>query len=212
MDGGTKWEREDMTKIKLCGLTRPCDIEIANQLKPEYVGFVFAKNSRRYVTSDRAFELKKMLLPEIKTVGIFVREAPETVSGLLNEGILDMAQLHGGEDEAYIHCLRSLTDKPLMKAFRVDSAKDIAAAERCSADYVLLDSGDGGTGTAFDWTLLQKMKRPYFLAGGLTCENVGRAVKELRPYAVDVSSGIETDGYKDAGKMVKFVDAVRREG
>lgn len=200
-----------MTKIKLCGLTRPCDIEVANQLKPEYVGFVLAKKSRRYVTPDRAFELKKMLLPEIKTVGVFVREAPEVVSRLLNEGILDMAQLHGGEDEEYIRCLRSLTDSPLIKAFRIDSAEDIAAAERCSADYVLLDSGDGGTGTAFDWTLLQQMRRPYFLAGGLTCENVGRAVEELRPYAVDVSSGIETDGNKDAGKMAKFVDAVRKE-
>lgn len=199
-----------MTKIKLCGLTRPCDMEAANQLKPEYVGFVFAKKSRRYVTPDRAFELKKMLLPEIKTVGVFVREAPEVVSRLLNEGILDMAQLHGGEDETYISRLRCLTDSPLMKAFRVDSAEDIAAAERCSADHVLLDSGDGGTGTAFDWSLLQRMRRPYFLAGGLTCENVGRAVEELRPYAVDVSSGIETDGNKDAGKMAQFVDAVRK--
>ncbi len=200
-----------MTKIKLCGLMRPCDIEVANQLKPEYVGFVFAKKSRRYVTPDEAFELKKMLLPEIKTVGVFVREEPEVIAGLLNEDIIDMAQLHGGEDETYISRLRSLTDKPLIKAFRVDGAEDIAAAERCSADYVLLDSGDGGTGTAFDWTLLQQMKRPYFLAGGLTCENVGRAVAELRPYAVDVSSGIETDGYKDAGKMAKFADAVRKE-
>lgn len=201
-----------MTKIKLCGLTRPCDIEMANQLKPEYIGLVFAKRSRRYVEPEKAFELKKMLLPEIKTVGVFVKETPEVVAGLLNEGILDMAQLHGGEDEAYINSLRSLTGKPLIKAFRVDSAEDIAAAERCSADYVLLDSGDGGTGTVFDWTLPRQMKRPYFLAGGLTCENVGGAVKELRPYAVDVSSGIETDGCKDAGKMVEFVNAVRKEG
>lgn len=200
-----------MTKIKLCGLMGPCDIEIANMLHPEYIGFVFSKKSRRYVTPEKAAEWKKLLIPDIRVVGVFVKEEPEVVAGLLNKDILDMAQLHGGEDEAYISRLRSLTDKPLIKAFRVDGAEDIAAAERCSADYVLLDSGDGGTGTAFDWTLLQQMKRPYFLAGGLTCENVGGAIEQIRPYAVDVSSGIETDGVKDKNKMAAFVAAVRKE-
>lgn len=200
-----------MTKIKLCGLMRPCDIEIANMLHPEYIGFVFSKKSRRYVEPEKAVEWKKLLIPDIRVVGVFVKEEPEVVAGLLNKDILDMAQLHGGEDEAYISRLRSLTDKPLIKAFRVDGAEDIAAAERCSADYVLLDSGDGGTGTAFDWTLPRQMKRPYFLAGGLTCENVGGAIEQIRPYAVDVSSGIETDGVKDKNKMAAFVAAVRKE-
>lgn len=204
-------ERKTMTKIKLCGLTRPCDIETANVLRPDYIGFVFAKKSRRYVTPESADGLKKMLSPEIKTVGVFVREEPEAVAKLLNSGLLDAAQLHGGEDEDYIRHLRILTDKTLIKAFRIDSAEDIAAAERCGADCVLLDSGDGGTGTVFDWELLRQIKRPYFLAGGLSPENVGGAVRTLRPCGVDVSSGIETDGYKDQKKMAAFVAAVRKE-
>jgi len=201
----------NMTKIKLCGLTRPCDMEAANTVKPAYIGFVFAKNSRRYVSAERAAELKGLLLPEIRTVGVFVREEPEAVAGLLNDGILDMAQLHGGEGEEYIRCLRSLTDKPLMKAFRIGGAKDVIAAEKCGADYILLDSGDGGTGTVFDWELLRQIRRPYFLAGGLSPENVGAAVRKLRPYGVDVSSGIEADGLKDQDKMAAFVTAVRKE-
>lgn len=200
-----------MTKIKLCGLSGFCDIEAANILKPEYIGFVFAKNSRRYVSPEDAWTLKKRLSPEIKAVGVFVREDAEVVAGLLERGVIDMAQLHGGEDETYIRRLRELTGKPLIKAFRVETAGDIAAAEMCSADHVLLDSGEGGTGNAFDWGLLGQMKRRYFLAGGLTPENVQRAVRELHPYGVDVSSGIETDGKKDSDKMAAFVAAVRKE-
>lgn len=200
-----------MSKIKLCGLTRPFDIEIANKLNPDYIGFILAKKSRRYVTMEKAGMLKELLSPDIKAVGVFVQEAPEMVASLLNDGVLDIAQLHGGEDEDYIRYLRSLTDKPLIKAFRIDGAKDIASAEKSTVDYVLLDSGEGGTGTAFDWALLRQMKRPYFLAGGLNPDNVGEAVKLLKPYAVDVSSGIETDGVKDNNKMAAFVAAVRKE-
>ena len=200
-----------MTKIKLCGLTRPCDIETANKLNPDYIGFVFAKKSRRYVTAEGAAALKELLVPQIKAVGVFVRESPETVAGLLESGILDAAQLHGGEDEEYISCLRTLTEKPLIRAFRIGGVSDIIAAEKCSADYVLLDSGEGGTGKVFDWGLLRQMERPYFLAGGLTPENAGIAVKKLIPYGVDVSSGIETEGWKDKNKMAAFVAAVRKE-
>lgn len=198
-----------MTKIKLCGLKRPQDIQAANELLPAYIGFVFAPKSRRYVHPDRAEELRRMLNPGIIPVGVFVNETPETVAALLDRGIIDIAQLHGKEDEAYIRRLRQLTKKPLIQAFRVDTPADVAAAQASTADYVLLDSGAGGTGTCFDWSLLKDIQRPYFLAGGLTPENVGGAVATLHPYAVDVSSGIETDGAKDKEKMTQFVRAVR---
>ncbi len=199
-----------MTKIKLCGLSRPCDVEAANELKPEYIGFVFAPGSRRAVSLARAAELKRLLDPEIQAVGVFVNEAPEQVAALLNAGVIDLAQLHGSEREDDIGRLRRLTDRPVIKAFRVATAEDIQKAEECTADYVLLDSGSG-SGAVFDWSLVKDMKRPYFLAGGLTPENVAAAVGALDPYAVDVSSGIETDGVKDQAKMAAFIAAARTE-
>lgn len=199
-----------MTKIKLCGLSRPCDIEAANELNPEYIGFVFAPKSKRYITPEKAKELKQLLDANIKAVGVFVNEEAENIADLLNRGIVDVAQLHGDEDEDYIKQLRRLTDKPIIKAIRIESERELADAERCSADCVLLDSG-AGTGTVFDWKLIQNMNRPYFLAGGLTPGNVENAVNMLHPYAVDVSSGIETDGLKDKTKMAAFAAAVRKE-
>lgn len=199
-----------MTKIKLCGLSRPCDIGAANELKPDYIGFVFAPKSKRYVTPEKAMELNQILLPEIQSVGVFVNEKPETVVKLLQDGTIDIAQLHGAEDEEYIIQLRQLTDKPIIKAFRIETASDIEKALQSTADYLLLDSG-AGTGTVFDWKLIQNIKRPYFLAGGLDADNAAEAVNTLRPYALDVSSGIETSGLKDKSKMAAFVSAVRKE-
>jgi Phosphoribosylanthranilate isomerase len=199
-----------MTKIKLCGLSRPCDIEAANALLPEYIGFVFAPKSKRYVSPQTVGELKKLLFPQIKAVGVFVNEAPENIAALLNEGYIDVAQLHGKEDNTSIAQLRALTDKPIIQAFKIADVCDIAKAEQSTADFVLLDSG-AGTGTVFDWNLIKNINRPYFLAGGLSPDNVGEAVNVLRPYAVDVSSGIETDGLKDAMKMASFVTTVRKE-
>ena len=200
-----------MTKIKLCGLSRPCDIEWANALMPDYIGFVFAQKSKRYVSTERAKDLREGLDSNIRAVGVFVNEAPEAVADLLNTGVIDLAQLHGGEDEKYIEALRSLTDKPLIKAFRVDGPADLEKARNSSADYVLLDNGAGGTGTAFDWALLKGFDRPYFLAGGLGPGNVRQAIMALDPFAVDVSSGIETNGAKDYMKMTAFVNAARHE-
>lgn len=200
---------ENMTKIKLCGLLRVCDIEAANELKPEFIGFVFAPRSIRYVGEEKAAKLKALLHPDIKAVGVFVNEDVNTIAGLLSRGIIDIAQLHGSEDEDYISRLHSMTCKPIIKAFRIDTAQDISAARSSGADYILLDSGSGGTGTQFDWALIRDIERPYFLAGGLSPDNVQNAVKTLRPYAVDVSSGIETGGVKDTAKMKKFVDTVR---
>lgn len=199
-----------MIKIKYCGLSRLCDIEEANNLLPEYIGFVFAPKSHRYVSPDKALELKWVLAPGIKAVGVFVNETPEQIVDLLNKGIIDIVQLHGNEDEEYIGQLRRLTDKPIIKAFRIETAVDIELAEQSTADYVLLDSG-AGTGTVFNWKLIQDIKRPYFLAGGLSLDNVVKAIQQLTPYAVDVSSGIETDGYKDKEKMAAFIAGVRKE-
>ena len=199
-----------MTKIKLCGLSRTCDIEAANELRPEYIGFVFAPKSKRYVSPEKATELKQLWHPDIKAVGVFVNESLQNVAELLKNGVIDVAQLHGTESEEYVRELRTLTDKPIIKAFRVECERDIREANASSADYVLLDSG-AGTGTVFDWNLLSHMQRPYFLAGGLDTENVSEAIKVLKPFAVDVSSGIETDGVKDKTKMAAFVAAVRKE-
>lgn len=199
------------TKIKFCGLSRNCDIETANALSPDYVGFVFVKNSRRCVSFAQAKELKALLAPGILTVGVFVNEDPRTVAAFLEAGVIDAAQLHGDEDTDYIRGLKSLTKAPLIKAFGLRSIHDLPAVERCPADLVLLDSPGGGTGRLFDWQLLEDIQRPYFLAGGLSAENVGEAIARLRPFGVDVSSGIETGGYKDREKMTAFAAAVREE-
>lgn len=199
-----------MTKIKFCGLSRPRCIAYANELRPEYIGFVFAKESRRYVPPKTAAALRLALDSSICPVGVFVNEPPENVAALLNGGVVDMAQLHGREDEAYIRELRRLTCKPLIQAFSIRCAADAAAAARSSADYILLDSG-GGTGKCFDWPLAEDITRDYFLAGGLSAGNVARAVSMAHPYAVDVSSGVETGGLKDFEKMRRFIQAVRGE-
>lgn len=198
-----------MTRVKFCGLTRRCDIEAASELKPDYIGFIFASGSSRYIDPRKASELRKQLSFDISAVGVFVNEDIFAVADLLNSGTIDIAQLHGSENENYIQKLRTLTEKPIIKAFRINSSTDIESAKSCCADYVLLDSGSGGTGAVFDWELVKELNRPYFLAGGLTVDNVGLAIKTLNPFAVDVSSGIETNGLKDRDKMKKFIDAVK---
>ena len=200
-----------MTKIKLCGLSRPCDIEWANELHPDFVGFVFAHRSKRFVSRERAAELRALLSTQIKAVGVFVDEEAERVAQLLNDGVIDVVQLHGHEDERYIVRLRRLSGRPIVQAFRVKTADDAKRAQDSAADLILLDSG-AGTGTAFDWSLIRGVTREYLLAGGLTCENVADAIRSLRPWGVDVSSGIETNGLKDREKMAAFVAAVRKEG
>lgn len=200
-----------MTRIKLCGLKRMEDIQKANELKPDYIGFVFAQKSKRAVTKELAKELKAKLDESIQVSGVFVNEDPDTILELLEEGIIDVAQLHGSEDETYIKKLKEKTKSPVVKAFSIEGDEDIEKANRSSADYVLLDSGAGGTGTSFDWSLVAEMKRDYFLAGGLTIDNVDASIRMLHPFAVDVSSGIETDGVKDPEKMEKFVEKVRKE-
>ena len=197
-----------MSRIKLCGMTRPEDIVAVNETRPEYIGFVFWEPSKRYISKQAAAELKKMLSPDIMAVGVFVNEAVEKAAEIAEAGVVDLIQLHGDEDDAYISRLRALTGKPLIQAIRITGPADIEKAERSTADHILLDSGKGG-GRTIDWELAAKISRPYFLAGGLNLENVSAAIEKLHPYAVDVSSGIESGGHKDAVKMKEFVKAVR---
>ena len=199
-----------MTKIKICGLSRLEDISAVNALKPEYIGFVFFKKSRRYVSPEKALELKKILDKEIKAVGVFVDEDIKTVEKFLKSGIIDIAQLHGNETDDYIKSLKELTVQPVIKAFKIRSLSDIEKAEKSLADMILLDAGMGD-GKVFDWSLVSGFKRPYFLAGGLDCTNAQSAVSQLHPYALDVSSGVETGGLKDIQKMTAFINAVRKE-
>lgn len=199
-----------MTKIKLCGLTRPEDIRAANALMPDYVGFVFARGSRRCVTPERAAELKALLIPSITAVGVFVNERPERVAELMRGGVIDAAQLHGDEDDEYVAELKRLSGGEVIRAFRVRNAADAARAERSAADRILLDAG-AGDGVPLDLGLVAGVEREYFLAGGLDARNVRAAIRRLSPYAVDVSSGIESNGIKDEKKMAAFVAAVRQE-
>ena len=204
-----------MTKIKLCGLSRIEDIEAANRLRPDYIGFVLWEKSSRYVSRDKARVLKEALDPGIQAVGVFVDEEPEVIAGYLNEGIIDLAQLHGSEDRAYMDRLRSLApDKEIIRAIQIKSRdgllQELSKFEKAEPDYYLLDSGTG-SGQSFNRELIRDIEigRRYFLAGGLDADNVSSAVRELSPYAVDVSSGIETDRSKDPAKMEKFVRAVK---
>lgn len=199
-----------MTKCKLCGLFRPCDIAAANKLRPDYIGFVFTKASSRFVTDRQACALKSQLHPSIPSVGVFVDESPQRIAGLVREGIIDLIQLHGRETESYLQQLRMLTDAPIIQAFRIRDDSDVRKAQKSTADLILLDAG-AGDGKQFDWQLVKQVNRPYFLAGGLTPENVEAAIKKLHPYAVDVSSGVETEGRKDQEKMAAFMAAVRRK-
>ena len=203
-----------MIKIKVCGLSRIEDIDYVNEALPDFCGFVVeVPSSRRNVTADVLRGLRERLSERICPVGVFVNARPELAAGLLNEGVIDMAQLHGQEDEAYIRRLREMTDKPLIKAFSVRSVSDLQAAEKSSADMVLLDHGKGGTGKTFDWELLDRWSgRPYFLAGGLTVGNIPEAVERYRPYAVDMSSSVESGGRKDREKILAAVAAVRSIG
>lgn len=197
------------TRIKICGLQREEDVSYVNEVSPEYVGFIFVEGRRRRIAPERAENLRKLLKPGIVPVGVFINEEPEIVASLLERGIIEIAQLHGQEDEAYIRKLRGLTGQPLIKAFRVETVEDVRRAEQFPSDYILLDNGIGGTGRAFDWSLLAGVSRPYFLAGGLCAENIAQALAHARPFGVDVSSGVETDGRKDPQKIRDFVQRVR---
>lgn len=197
-------------RIKLCGMSRECDIGYANEACPDYIGFVIDyPKSRRSVTRERAALLKGLLRPEIKAAGVFVNYPENACAEMAECGIIDMIQLHGSEDAAYISRLRALTSAPIIKAVRVTERADIEAAQALGADFLLLDSGTG-SGRAFDHSLIpQGLSVPFFLAGGLDPDNLAAAALAVQPFAVDMSSGVESGGYKDREKMLRAVKAAR---
>ena len=197
-------------RIKICGLVRPQDIDMVNEVCPDIAGFILASGRRRTVTPEQMRELTGRLKPEIRSAAVFLDQDIRWIADLAAEGLMDIIQLHGHEGNEEIRYLRSRTDKTVIKAFRIDTAEDIRRAEDSEADLVLLDHGAGGTGQAWDWSLLTGMKRPFILAGGLDSENVQEAVRKTQPFGVDVSSGVETDGCKDREKILRFVCAVRQ--
>ena len=203
-------------QIKICGLRRAQDIEWVNRLRPEYAGFVFAPG-RRQVTVPLAAELAARLDVSVTAVGVFVDTLPHAVAEAARVCRLGAVQLHGAEDAGYIASLRPLLPVGcrVWKAARVRGAADLTAVWRVPCDMVLLDAFSpcvaGGSGHSFDWGLLAGARtwRTCFLAGGLNAKNVARAVRTVRPLGVDVSSGVETDGVKDGGKMAAFIAAAR---
>ncbi len=192
-----------MSRIKICGLSRSCDIDYANELAPDYIGFVFAK-SKRQVTFDKACALKARLDKRIKAVGVFVNSSAEEVKKIVDREVIDMIQLHGDETEEFIQKIKALCGLPVIKAVEVKSTDDILAWNSSSADFLLLDNGKGGTGKSFDRSLICKTQKPIFLAGGIDPDNIGEALK-YSPYCIDVSSGAETDGVKDPEKIKMLV-------
>ena len=198
-----------MVKVKICGLKRLEDIEIVNKYKPDYIGFVFA-DSKRKVSHDLACKLKKDLSSDIISVGVFVDAPQEEILKIYGDGIIEAAQLHGIEDEDYINQLKEKTNGELkvIKAIEMSEDTDLNDYENSQADYLLLDSGKG-SGKTFDWRLIRKnLKKEFFLAGGLDISNVEEAIEEFKPYAIDLSSSLETDGFKDENKIRELMEVI----
>ena len=201
-----------MTKIKICGLFRECDIGFVNEYRPDWCGFIinFPK-SHRNLTPDAVRALRSKLDPGIIPVGVCVDQEPEYVAALMNDGTISVAQLHGHEDVAYIDRLRTLApNREIWKAIKVRSQTDLDAANDSPADLVVLDNGYG-TGQTFDWSLAGGISRPFLLAGGLTPENIPDAIAQLHPFGLDISSGVETDKLKDPNKINAAIEAARKE-
>ncbi len=242
-----------MTRIKICGLKRPEDVDYVNQYLPDYAGFVFAGSKRR-VTDEQAEELSRKLDERIIPVGVFVNEPVEHIVNLVRKGIIRIVQLHGDEDGIYILNLKEALNKlvgkteyimyesgeaagkmngqnkkeaiekkcgqnkkeiiKIIKAVRVQSREQILEAAKLPCDYLLLDTWQkdayGGSGKQFDKSLIpSELTIPYFLAGGLSAENIQENIEICHPYAVDVSSAVETDGKKDKKKIQEFIERVR---
>lgn len=200
-------------KVKICGLRRQEDIAYANALQPDFIGFVFYEKSKRAVTIEQALELKKHLAKNIKAVGVFVNAEQSFIAKLVHLGAIDMVQLHGDEDALYCKSLREQLKVPIIKAVRVRDAASLDGLENYAADYFLFDTfapgAYGGTGKRFDLSLVDKITKPYFIAGGLKAANVSEVIKNTQAFAVDVSGGVETAGLKDKEKMSAFIAQVR---
>ena len=206
-----------MTKVKICGLSRPEDIFQANKLKSDYIGFVFYPKSKRAVTQSQAALLKAMLDKEIKAVGVFVNADIAFIEKLAQLRIIDLVQLHGDEDSLYIQELRKKVYIPIIKAIRVQGEESLLNLEQYQVDFFLFDTYKpghyGGTGERFNLELEGvTIPKPYFIAGGLDASNVAQVIAQNpHAYAVDVSGGVEDSatGLKDAQKMADFVAQVK---
>ena len=198
-----------MVKVKICGIRRMEDIEIVNRYKPDYIGFVFADSKRR-VSHDLAYELKLNLDSDIISVGVFVDASLNEILKLFDEGVIEMAQLHGSESDEYILTLKEKTNSELkiIKAIEMSEDVDLLEYNNSHADYLLLDSGKG-SGKTFDWSLIESdLNKKFFLAGGLDISNISDAIKEFDPYAIDLSSSLEVDGFKDESKIKELMEAI----
>lgn len=214
-----------MVKVKICGLKTLADVEKVNRYLPEYVGFVFA-NTRRFVSDEQAFSMRQALDRRIQAVGVFVDEPMEHIVDLCDRGVINVVQLHGEESETYIRELKQKTDTTVIKAAKVQSVEQLSGQMSQEADYMLFDTykkGElGGTGERFPLEILEESLkrlqasgqavRPYFLAGGLDCQNVAEVLGQVECFAVDVSTGVETDGVKDEEKIRQFIENVRGKG
>lgn len=199
-----------MVKIKICGIKRLEDIEMVNKYKPDYIGFVFA-DSKRKVSHDLAKILKGSLDSDIISVGVFVDSPEEEILDLFNDGVIEIAQLHGGESEQYILDLKKKTNNELkiINAIEMNQEVNLREYNDSNSDYLLLDSGKG-SGKTFDWSLIGKdLDKEFFLAGGINSENVVQAIDEFSPFAVDLSSSLETDGVKDENKIKEIMEIIR---
>lgn len=199
------------TRIKICGLYREQHVDYVNTARPDYAGFVFYPPSHRYVNREMMKRLREKLSHKIPAVGVFVNVPMEEVASYIEEGLIEIAQLHGAETEEDIRKLRLLAPKAeIWKAFKIRDTKTLAKVQNSEADRILLDNGYG-TGSCFDWQLLKEQvpARPYLLAGGLRAENVEEALERFAPWGVDVSSGVETEKEKDFGKIQNIIEIIR---
>lgn len=204
-----------MTKIKICGITNKIDALAASELGVDMLGFVFYKKSKRYIGPFEAADIINELPTGIARVGVFVDEKKEDVLKIAEDAFLDTLQFHGDEMPEY--CSYFSPKYKVIKAFRLRDKSDLKKINDYNTDYYLFDSYErdcaGGTGKAFDWNILKDFEilKPVILSGGLSPDNVGRAIKEVAPFAVDVSSGIESaPGRKDTRLLKKFVENVRK--
>lgn len=186
-------------KLKICGIRRIEDVEIINKVLPDYVGFIFAP-SKRQINLETAIILKKKLDSRVKTVGVFVNSSIDYITNIVKKGVIDLIQLHGNEDELYISELRKKVSVEIIKAVKVNEFNSIDSS---TASYILLDSG-GGSGQTFDWKLAPKINRPLFIAGGISIDNIKEAIDFFNPFALDISSSVETNGFKDYEKIINL--------
>jgi len=198
-------------KIKICGISRLQDIQAVNAVLPDYIGFVFAE-SKRKVSPTQAAEMRGFLDKRILVAGVFVNAPPGDIIRLCRDGIINLVQLHGDEDSDYITELKNKINVPVIKAVRVQSTEQLLEAQSLPCDYLLLDTYQkdryGGSGRSFDWSLIPKLSKPFFLAGGLNTGNI-KAAAACCPYCLDVSSGAETGGFKDPNKITEIVKIIR---